>query len=546
MKMSKSIFLSLISTTFIFTSVSATTYMYVKTTDGEVVKYETDDVSEVDFEEVAIPADSGKISNYAYVDLGLPSGLKWAACNVGANAPQEYGNYFAWGETSEKEDHIYTYATYKWCEGKDRTYTKYCSDDRYGKVVDYKKVLDLEDDAAAVNMGNGWRMPTSTEMKELFLSCVWSWTKNYNKTGVAGAIGRSIYNDNVIFFPAAGSYSDGGFGYKGSHGFYISSNNYLTETATGFHMYDADVNMSDFNSRSNGYSIRAVVGDLYDVNFFNSDSSLIKSIKVEKGRAAVTPDAPVLVGYEFVGWNDSSFTKVSQNLNIYAVYKEKTSDVGDDGVTVSGKAAGYDYVDLALKSGLKWATCNLGATKPTEGGNYIAWGEVSEKEDYSWSTYKFGSMSEITKYVDDEYADNYDKRTVLEADDDAASFNWGLTWRMPTKADVEELIAGCDWKWVENFNGCGQYHYGMVGTSKVNGNIIYLPAVGNRYGDDFGNTSIEAGFYWTSNLLPNTMFSDNAYYLVFGDYIYPPTDDYSPKLISGGRDYGYSIRAVTK
>ena len=91
--------------------------------------------------------------NHEFVDLGLPSGTLWATCNVGANAPEEYGDYFAWGETAPKETHSWN--TYKWCNGSSTTMTKYCTNSSFGYngFVDNKRVLDPEDDAAYVNWG---------------------------------------------------------------------------------------------------------------------------------------------------------------------------------------------------------------------------------------------------------------------------------------------------------------------------------------------------------------------------------------------------------
>ena len=89
-------------------------------------------------------------AGHEYVDLGFPSGLKWATCNVGANNPWEYGGYYAWGETEEKSN--YDWSTYKWCNGSKDTMTKYCTDSSYG-TVDNKTVLEPEDDVAHVKWG---------------------------------------------------------------------------------------------------------------------------------------------------------------------------------------------------------------------------------------------------------------------------------------------------------------------------------------------------------------------------------------------------------
>ena len=152
------------------------------------------------------------INGHEYVDLGLPSGLKWATCNVGASKPEEYGGYYAWGETEEKGN--YDWNTYKWCDDSDDAITKYGND---------KTVLDLEDDVAHIKWGSSWRgswrMPTKTEQDELLDNCTWTWTtqngvKGYRVTGP---------NGNNIFLPAAGCCNGRELYDSGTHGYYWSS-----------------------------------------------------------------------------------------------------------------------------------------------------------------------------------------------------------------------------------------------------------------------------------------------------------------------------------
>ena len=137
-------------------------------------------------------------NGHEYVDLGLPSGTKWATCNVGATEPWEYGGYYAWGETEEKDN--YDWSTYKWCNGSYDTMTKYCIDSDYG-TVDNKTILDLEDDVAHVKWGGSWRMPTIEEYEELGRLCTLVWCSVNNVSGCK-VIGP---NGNNVFFPAAGN-----------------------------------------------------------------------------------------------------------------------------------------------------------------------------------------------------------------------------------------------------------------------------------------------------------------------------------------------------
>ncbi len=158
------------------------------------------------------------------VDLGLPSGLKWASSNVGATTPAEYGDYYAWGETAPKTE--YSWATYKYAGetswGDVQKLTKYCDDASYGDngFTDDKTTLDPEDDAAHVNWGGSWRMPTDAEWTELRTQCTWTWT---TQNGVNGYQVSSETNGNSIFLPAAGWRSDARLSEAGSYGIYWSS-----------------------------------------------------------------------------------------------------------------------------------------------------------------------------------------------------------------------------------------------------------------------------------------------------------------------------------
>lgn len=144
------------------------------------------------------PAEEGVVNGHEWVDLGLS--VKWATCNVGASKPEEYGDYFAWGETKPKS--VYNWSTYKWCHGSKDSMTKYCIDssDGYNGFRDSKTILDPADDAATANWGSGWRMPTHSEQFRLRTDCTWTWTTQNGVYGhkVTGPNGRSI------FLPAAG------------------------------------------------------------------------------------------------------------------------------------------------------------------------------------------------------------------------------------------------------------------------------------------------------------------------------------------------------
>ena len=152
-------------------------------------------------------------NGYEYVDLGLPSGLKWATCNVGASSPEQAGLYFAWGET--------TGYTAEQVKRGERSFSL----DVYnsGSAASISTDLTLEQDAAHVNLGGNWRMPTNNEWQELLDNCNVVWTADYNGTGIKGRIFTSNVNGNSVFFPASGIADDSRMDGVGKKGVYWSA-----------------------------------------------------------------------------------------------------------------------------------------------------------------------------------------------------------------------------------------------------------------------------------------------------------------------------------
>ena len=194
--------------------------------------------------------------NHEWIDLGLPSGTLWATCNVGANSPEEYGDYFAWGETAPKE--VYTWETYKWCNGSYNSLTKYCTISSVGSggFVDNKTELDPEDDAAWVNWGASWRMPSLEQLQELLNNCTWTWTTLHGVNGiqVSGPNGASL------FLPAAGGRWGSSLSGIGSWGGYWSrtlrSNN--PDEAYGLEFGSSGGRRKTNSLRPLGFPVRAV------------------------------------------------------------------------------------------------------------------------------------------------------------------------------------------------------------------------------------------------------------------------------------------------
>ncbi|MCR4565158.1 MAG: hypothetical protein K5651_03595 [Bacteroidales bacterium] len=203
---------------------------------------------------VSIGADKAPAGVEA-VDLGLS--VKWASCNIGAFEPEEYGDYFAWGETTPKEE--YSWATYQWCAGDGEKLSKYCTGIEHCDsccTPDGKMELDRSDDAASVHWGGKWRTPTAQEWDELLNECDWEW-KELN--GVSGFWVSSRTNAGKIFLPAAGLWLDGLPHDLGARGFYWSSSLYAKNPAcaSGFHFYSA-VRARHGTFRNDGLSVRPV------------------------------------------------------------------------------------------------------------------------------------------------------------------------------------------------------------------------------------------------------------------------------------------------
>ena len=187
-------------------------------------------------------------------------------------------------------------------------------------------------------------------------------------------------------------------------------------------------------------------------------------------------------------------------------------------------------VDLGLPSGLKWASCNVGATAPEEYGGYYAWGETEEKSGYNWSTYKYcnGSSNSLTKYCTSSSYGTVDNKTTLEPADDVAAVKWGGTWRMPTRAEQDELRNNCTWTWT-TLNGVNGYR-----VTGPNGNSIFLPAAGSRLGAGLYSQGY-SGYSWSSSLSSSKGY--RAYYLRFESKNFDRSDKYD-------RYYGLTVRPV--
>lgn len=201
---------------------------------------------------------NGTYNGHDYINLGLPSGTMWATCNVGAENPEDYGDYFAWGETQSKAS--YSESNYVYSHGGYNQLAKYCSQSDFGfdGFTDNLTTLESSDDAATANWGEGWSTPTNKQWVELLTKCSYSWT---TINGVKGCqfTGR---NGNTIFLPAASSRSDEDSRSVGDDGSYWSSslNKGFPEYAKGFKFIISfnDCDLYDDLGRCSGRSVRPV------------------------------------------------------------------------------------------------------------------------------------------------------------------------------------------------------------------------------------------------------------------------------------------------
>lgn len=363
----------------------------------------------------------------AYINLGLPSGTLWASCNVGANFPSELGNHYAWGETETKDE--YTMENYKYFDSETFEYIS------IGENISGTKY-----DAAYVNLGKNWRMPTDVECQELIDVCD-IFYREYNGEWGYFIIGP---NENCIFLPRETFWGD-----------YWTGVSYSENSAKHLQI------------------------DLLPIGTLTSS-------------------------------NIASLNRVTGSI-IRPIYDpQPTEPVAE-------------AIDLGLS--VKWASFNVGATKPEEYGGYYAWGETEEKEEYSTST----SLTYNLSYSELKSRGIIGEDGNLTASYDVAAIKWGGNWRMPTSVEIQELIEICTWTLTE-LNGINGYK--VLGP---NSNSIFLPAAG-VFNPSRLNYVGEDGFYWSS-----TSNSDDCF--AHGFHFY--SENYGIKPNSWCNT-GHSVRPVTK
>ena len=536
--------------------------------------------------ETEYPSQSSESAGHASVDLGLS--VRWATCNLGAQAPSEHGDYYSWGETAPKM----SYGEYdSMTSGKD-----------IGDVSG-----DKGHDAAREKLGGDWRLPTEKEMEELETRCRWHSTSREGVVGyvVTGPSGSSI------FLPSSGLRIGDSVEGRGTVCSYWSSTPSESDKKSAYCLTYSKNNVGHVRYRYHGLPIRPVIGD-GNTSVGGADTGDLESLKQVRQELkatiariftrtwkwlvlAVFVLAGVVVGFlsfrscsgsggtssagmrdstEVVGMADDSLeaekakadsikrreffmhkrdsirrleaelrargeaarieaeksaaelkrmqdsiekadrerAAFEERKRIEQAQKEEAEQkLKEAARSRRGEENGHEWIDIGLS--VKWATCNVGAASPSDYGQYYAWGETATKSRYNQVNSKTTGLD-----IDDI---NGERRY------DAASYNWGGSWRLPTKDEMKELVEKCRWEWTTQSGHTG---YSVTGP---NGASIFLPTAGWRDGTSrYGAGG--SGRYWTSS--PYGSSTDYSFTLVFSSgrfYV----DWYS-------RYYGFSVRPV--
>lgn len=480
-----------------------------------------------------VPAGAQQRNNmengHEYVDLGLS--VKWATCNVGADKPEDYGDYYAWGETKTCYGDDYTWDNYIHCDSSWHKMTKYCTKAEWGPYgndgfADGKTVLEPVDDVAHIKWGGVWRMPTRYECQELVDACTWTRTSINGVDGYKVTSNRPGYAGNYIFLPLPGWRDGDEIRGTNSQGRYWSASLY-----DEYSNYACLLDMGEYygilhEQRYIGYTVRPVCSSetwKNQVSISLSDDNILLPVKGMQALVPTVKDGSDEAGYFQVFWSSSNPLVASVNetgvvkavsigqavITAFCMGKTASSTVD-----VVDKEHVYESVDLGLS--VNWATCNIGAIAPEGYGDYYAWGETETKDSCIWSNYKYSDgPDKMTKYSTKAYYSfngDPDGKTTLEPADDVAHVKLGDGWRMPTREEFMELRDSCTWTWT-TLNGVKG---ARVSGRKpgYEGNSIFLPAAGHNFMSGLKGAE-EFGWYWSSALFmdypPNACLFDFRY-----------------------------------
>jgi len=477
--------------TYLLSMSQTTEKMIIEKLDGTKNEICVDDIRRVVFESVfSNPA--GSIANP--IDLGLS--VKWASWNLGASSYKDIGGYYGWGDVTGNltSDNLL----------------------QYPSATPPSNIAGTAYDVAKAKWGGYWRLPTSEEVKQMVDACEWSY---YEEDGQLYITGRA-QNGNSLVFPVAGYRIGSEICKVNVLGWYWSGS--LTIEDTDY----ADILAIDMEDKSVG---RSAVVRFLGLNvrpvFDDSPKLKIATVRAEN----ITSDSATLVGsfegddtngmeigffYTLSGnpsaengtkisvipGSSSEFKGTVKGLSSKSTYKFCAYAYMNGGYTygdviefsttekTTGTVAGYEWVDLGLPSGLKWATCNVGASKPNEHGSFYAWGCTSPSSNWSaWNYYRHWNGSSVNN-IGSEISGNVNY--------DAARYHWGSTWRLPTLAEMEELVNYC------TAECCYLDGVPVTKVTGPNGNYIYFVYPGSDYGHGLtGRNSY--GYYWSGTSSTN-------------------------------------------
>ena len=473
----------------------------------------------------SITVNAAQVIPEGFVDMGLPSGTLWAQENLGTDSGHPLGQYYAWGETEPKSS--YTKDNYRFGNPWDTStpLSKYNESDGLS-------LLEPEDDAATVLLGEGYRTPTLGEWNELLNSscCSREWT---TQDGINGILFTSLRNGQTLFLPAAGYFSDAPYQVNGS-AYYWSA----TKKPWEAYAYEFANLLLHETSLHWGESIRPVYAPRPTPS---TGITAPESVEVEKGKpyqlkASVQPASALQSIYwktnadalELNPWTGEVVVKYGNGGTVYAV--DGTGGHQAE-ITVKVKAS-YpvpEAVDLGLKSGTKWASWDLGASKTEEPGLYFAWGETEPKVSFYDYQYKWydADTDTYTKY------DENDR--FLEPEDDAARVHLGGAWCIPSRDQFEELYKSCIF---EKTNVNGQEGHLVTGP---NGNQIFLPFGGYMSGEWIFYGAIATSYFYQINESDIEKSGTDTYYYSY--YFNVPGETFAP-IGATDRYDGNCIRAV--
>lgn len=511
----------------------------------------------------------GEINGYGYVDLELPSGTLWATMNIGANKIEDFGEYYAWGESEAKLGfswYNYKYYKVRYSE-RPNAFPTYNELENIGEEIQNTKY-----DAAHVIMEGTWVMPTKAQIDELQDSsyCEWTWINN-------GYCVKSKINGKSIFLPAAGvkesDLDDSNSGYYQSSTLCegIPSCNYFLGFYSGNHSTNGSsiyygrtirpVICATASSEPNVVSGHPIYNDKSTATILNCQIKGKWSSVLNHGICWNTSGNPTISdNYKVDGHRGvSSYNAVINGLEeglTYYIRAYATNNIGtsygeevmyihaNNNLLADGQKNGHDYVDLGLPSGTKWATANIGASVPEDYGNYYAWGETEIKEDYSWSTYKyfFDNNGDNVPYDDNWRVESGELKdigcNIAGTQYDVAHMKWGDSWKIPTSAQMDELQNKeyCEWTWTL-LNGVKGY----IITSKLNGKSMFLPACGVFYKTKQQHMNTDGHYWLSTSETSNTFYAD---YLIFYSDSYETRHKSEPFQDYDGRYHGRAIRPV--